>query len=325
MDSHSKNMDKAKDMEKIKVTAVVVTYNRKVLLEKVIRSLLMQTVEIGRIIIVNNGSTDGTGEWLAAEYGNDPRFDVVTQENVGGSGGFHRGIKEAAELETDWIWCMDDDVFPTPSCLETLLAYASRIEGAGILCPHRLMSGRAFTGKARTLNLSNPFCDMHNDMVTPEMVENAEWVEIEGMAFEGPLIRREVVERIGLPNRDLFILYDDTDYSYRAVRAGYKVAVVRDALMEKHDFQSATSYREEKMKNKWKLAYHIRNTAYFGRQYGKNVFVRYMDAVPFLITMYGAITYNFFVGHKYSVSDYALFWKMMVKGIKGELGKITSD
>ena len=79
------------------------------------------------------------------------------------------------------------------------------------------------------------------------------------------------------------------------------------------------------MKNKWKLAYHIRNTAYFGRQYGKNVFVRYMAAVPFLISMYGAITYNFFVGHKYSVSDYALFWKMMMKGIKGELGKITSD
>ena len=37
MDSHSKNMDKAKDMEKEKVTAVVVTYNRKALLEKVDR------------------------------------------------------------------------------------------------------------------------------------------------------------------------------------------------------------------------------------------------------------------------------------------------
>ena len=87
MASHHKEMsktkDKTKDMEKIMVTAVVVTYNRKALLEKVIRSLLTQTVEIGRIIIVNNGSTDGTGEWLAAEYGNDPRFDVVTQENVG--------------------------------------------------------------------------------------------------------------------------------------------------------------------------------------------------------------------------------------------------
>ena len=63
MASHHKEMsktkDKTKDMEKIMVTAVVVTYNRKALLEKVIRSLLAQTVEIGRIIIVNNGSTDG--------------------------------------------------------------------------------------------------------------------------------------------------------------------------------------------------------------------------------------------------------------------------
>ena len=51
MASHHKEMsktkDKTKDMEKIMVTAVVVTYNRKALLEKVIRSLLAQTVEIG--------------------------------------------------------------------------------------------------------------------------------------------------------------------------------------------------------------------------------------------------------------------------------------
>ena len=315
-------MDKTKDNKTMMVTAVVVTYNRKTLLDKVIQSLLAQTVAIERVIIVNNGSTDGTWEWLTSEYRTDARFVLIQQENVGGSGGFCRGIQEAMAYDTDWIWCMDDDVFPTPSCLETLLALSGQREDAGILCPHRLMSGKTFTGEAKTLNLSNPFVDMHNDMLTPEMVEQNEWVEIEGMAFEGPLIRREVVERIGLPNKDLFILYDDTDYSYRAVLAGYKVLVVRDAVMEKHDFQSASSYREEKIRNKWKLAYHIRNTAYFGHRYGKNCFVRYFSAVPFLMTMYGAITFNFFVGHKYSVSDYALFWKMMVRGIRGELGKL---
>ena len=322
MDFNCKDMDKTKDTKTIKVTAVVVTYNRKTLLDKVIQSLLAQTVAIERIIIVNNGSTDGTGEWLTSEYGTNARFVLIHQENVGGSGGFCRGIQEAMAYDTDWIWCMDDDVFPTPSCLETLLALSGHREDAGILCPHRLMSGKTFTGEAKTLNLSNPFVDMHNDMLTPEMVEQNEWVEIEGMAFEGPLIRREVVERIGLPNKELFILYDDTDYSYRTVLAGYKVLVVRDAVMEKHDFQSASSYREEKMKNKWKLAYHIRNTAYFGHRYGKNCFVRYMAAIPFLLRMYAAITFNFFVGHKYSFSDYALFWKMMVRGIRGELGKL---
>ena len=315
-------MDKVKIKGKTNVTAVVVTYNRRSLLEKVIRSLLTQTVEIGRIIIVNNGSTDGTGEWLTAEYGNDSRFMIITQENVGGSGGFYRGIKEAIAFDTDWIWCMDDDVFPTSSCLETLLACSVKIDRVGILCPHRLMSGKSFIGEARTLNLTNPFRDMHNDMLTSEMVTKNEWVEIEGMAFEGPLISREVVKSIGLPNRDLFILYDDTDYSYRAVLAGYKVVLVRDALMEKYDFQTNSSYHDEKIKNKWKLSYHIRNTAYFGHKYGKNVFVRYMAALPFLLRMYAAITFNFIKGHKYSASDYGLFWRMMCKGIKEELGKM---
>ena len=253
MDSHSKDMDKAKDMEKIMVTAVVVTYNRKALLEKVIRSLLAQTVEIGRIIIVNNGSTDGTGEWLAAEYGNDPRFDVVTQENVGGSGGFYRGIQEASKEECDWIWCMDDDVFPRENCLETLLNVAERHEKLGIVCPHRLMSGKTFVGEAKTLNLTNPFSDMHNDMLTAQEVENNETVSIVGMAFEGPLIR---------------------------------------------------------------------NTAYFGHRYGKYIWVRHFAAMPFLLHMYAAITFNFVKGHKYSFSDYGLFWKMMRRGVREELGKM---
>lgn len=299
-----------------KIIAVVVTYNRKELLQKVIDRLRGQTVALRRIIVVDNGSTDGTGQWLDQQVG----IEVVHQDNIGGSGGFWRGIKEAIKHECDWIWCMDDDVFPSASCLETLLAHAQA--EIGILCPHRLMSGKTFTGEAKTLNLSNPFRDMHDNMVTPADVEGNELTDIVGMAFEGPLIRRNVVERIRLPNRDLFILYDDTDYSYRAVIDGWRVCIVRDAMMEKHDFKAATSQHEERLKNKWKLAYHIRNTAYFGHRYGKNWAVRRYAAVPFLLRMYAAITFNFFKGHKYSVSDYALFYRMMTRGRREELGKM---
>lgn len=300
-----------------KVIAVVVTYNRLSLLQRAVESLKRQSVPIDKILVVNNGSTDGTLEWLEEQSG----LTVIQQENVGGSGGFCRGIQEASKEECDWIWCMDDDVFPREDCLKTLLNYVADGQ-VGIVCPHRLMSGKTFCGEAKTLNLSNPFQDMHNDMLGPEEVEQNETVEIVGMAFEGPLIRKTVVEKIGLPNKDLFILYDDTDYSYRAVLAGYKVLVVREALMDKHDFQSKSSYREDKMKNKWKLAYHIRNTAYFGHHYGKNFWVRHFAALPFLLHMYAAITFNFLKGHKYSFSDYGLFGRMMRRGVKEELGKM---
>lgn len=301
-----------------KITAVVVTFNRLNLLQRVIASLQKQSVHIHDIIIVNNGSTDGTKEWLDKQN----KLHIIHQENVGGSGGFYRGIQEASKTECDWIWCMDDDVFPSELCLENLLIYASKDNKIGIACPHRLMSGKTFTGEAKTLNLSNPFKDMHDDGLMPEDVEANETVDIVGMAFEGPLIKKEVVEKIGLPNKELFILYDDTDYSYRTILEGYRVIVVRDALMDKYDFQSQSSYREDKIKNKWKLAYHVRNTAYFGHRYGKNIGVKYLAAMPFILRMYGAITFNFFKGHKYSVSDYGLFWRMMKRGIREELGKM---
>lgn len=301
-----------------KIVAVVVTYNRCNLLQKVMESLRRQTVKLEQIIVVDNGATDGTHDWLDSQTD----LTVVHQENVGGSGGFHRGISEAMKTDADWIWCMDDDVFPREDCLQQLLNYGEREAYNGIICPHRLMSGRTFTGEAKTLNLSNPFRDMHNNMLTAEEVEQNEATSIVGMAFEGPLIRRKVVEKIGLPNKELFILFDDTDYSFRATLAGYKVWVVRDALMDKHDFQSATSYREEKMKNKWKLAYHIRNTAYFGHHYGHNLWVKQWAALPFLLHMYGAITFNFVKGHKYCLSDYGLFWRMMRRGVREEFGKM---
>lgn len=301
-----------------KITAVVVTFNRLKLLQRVIASLQKQSVHIHDIIIVNNGSTDGTKEWLDKQN----KLHIIHQENVGGSGGFYRGIQEASKTECDWIWCMDDDVFPSEHCLENLLIYASKDNKIGIACPHRLMSGKTFTGEAKTLNLSNPFKDMHDNGLMPEDVEANETVDIVGMAFEGPLIKKEVVEKIALPNKELFILYDDTDYSYRTILEGYRVIVVRDALMDKYDFQSQSSYREDKIKNKWKLAYHVRNTAYFGHRYGKNIGVKYLAAMPFILRMYGAITFNFFKGHKYSVSDYGLFWRMMKRGIREELGKM---
>ena len=298
------------------IVAVVVTYNRLELLKRVITALKSQTVPVDKIIVINNGATDGTKEWLDSQE----FLITIHQENVGGAGGFYRGIKEAMTTETDWIWCMDDDVFPTSKCLEKLINHYTSEDRTGILCPKRLMDGRLFISETRKQNLSNPFKYIYEDCLKEELLNNNETVEIEGMAFEGPLIRREVVESIGLPNKDLFILYDDTEYSYRAILAGYKVKVVSSAVMEKYNHQSTLTKRDNLVKNQWKLKYHFRNTAYFCHKYGKNFFFRYLGTLPFVIDMYGAITYNFFKGH--SFSDYFMILKMIRRGIKGKLGKM---
>ncbi len=83
--------------EKIWVTAVVVTYNRKELLTVCLEALLQQTRRPDRILVINNASTDGT-EKLFAPGGAfaRPEIELVTlPENVGGAGGFAEGIRRA--------------------------------------------------------------------------------------------------------------------------------------------------------------------------------------------------------------------------------------
>ena len=69
----------------------------------------------------------------------------------------------------------------------------------------------------RAYNLSNPFVSMYSKKLAGRHITSP--TEIMGTAFEGPFIRREVVEKIGLPNKDLFIFCDDTDYSSAEAQA----------------------------------------------------------------------------------------------------------
>ena len=247
----------------MKVIAVVVTYNRLELLKRTIGCLRNQSRPLDGILVVNNGSTDSTAEWLTAQ----PNLHVITQDNTGGSGGFHTGIREAFLQEADWIWCMDDDVFPRTDCLEQLLRHTDDVPNTGILAPRRLLEGHIFTNDFRALNLTNPFASMYQKKLKGQVVDTP--VDICGTAFEGLCISKECVAGIGLPNRDLFIFCDDTDYCIRAVQARYLIRYIPDALMDKHRFFSQDTWAERQRKKKWKRFYQVRNATYLNHHYGR--------------------------------------------------------
>lgn len=299
-----------------KIIAVVVTYNRIDCLKKVIGALKKQTVKLDKIIVVNNGSTDGTDKYLAEVNG----IIVVTQQNIGGSGGFWRGVNEAVKFPYDWIWCMDDDVYPHEDCLEQLLKFNAH--DIGILCPRRLQDGKVFYSEYKKLNLSNPFRKLHLLPLQEKDTISGEPVNIEGMVFEGPLIKREVVDKIGFPQKELFIFYDDTDYSYRAVLAGYKVQYIPLAIMDKEFFNKNFSREEIINRQRWKTWYHIRNTAYFAKKYGKNYFFRNLGALGLPIHMFLAVLKNLLLNNKYEVADLFHIISAYSDGLRGKLGKM---
>lgn len=297
----------------MKITAVVVTFNRLELLKQGIECLRKQQKLTG-IIVVNNGSTDGTREWLDAQ----PGLLVVHQDNVGGSGGFYTGIERAYSEGADWIWCMDDDVFPRPDCLDRLLAYTDRPE-VGILSPRRLLEGKVFTHEFRHFNFTNPIGSLHGCKLAKQQVNQA--TEIVGADFEGPFISRRVVEKIGLPNRELFIFCDDTDYCLRAHLAGFKLFYVPEALMDKHKFFSDDTWTSRNRKKKWKRYYQVRNEAYLNHHYGRNFGVRYLRSfigvagyiIPALLSMPFTEAWQW--------KDLSMLWTAYQDGIHERLGK----
>lgn len=299
----------------MKNIAVVVTYNRCTLLQKAIRALKVQTVPLDVILVINNGSTDDTAEWLSKQEG----VMVVTQDNLGGSGGFWRGIKEAYALGADYIWCMDDDVHPYSDCLEQQLRVMP--QAGGIVAPQRLLDGKSVVtgGECLHFNFTNPFRSMKYNATLDDIIRCKDYMEVESIAFEGPLISRNVVEKIGLPVKELFIFWDDTEYSYRAFRNGFDVLYVKSARFFKEKLVGNSS--QNKNIRSWKYPYLVRNEIYFIRKYAHNrkgtirIILRSAEFV------FGMAKHIVSCDGKYKVSDYRVLLKALWDGYKEKLGR----
>lgn len=202
----------------IDVLAVVVTFNRQLLLRCTIDALRTQSRPPLSIVVVNNGSTDGTSEWLAAQS----NLTIINQQNVGGAGGFSAGIEAAVEMGADWIWCMDDDVAPLPQALERQLTLGQEHGDAVVVC-YKGQNGER-------IEMGNWLCEKTG--VKIKMPETGDHQEVNFGHFEGMLIPASVVKKVGLPDQRTFIWGDDIIFGFLASRHG-KCILPREPLFEK--------------------------------------------------------------------------------------------
>src|SRR4051812_17280504 len=98
------------------IAAVIVTCNRLPLLQKGVDAVRRQTLKPAAIYVIDNGSTDGTPEWLAGQGD----LVVIRQENLGSAGGQYAGVRAAYRGGHDWVWCMDDDTIPADDALREM-------------------------------------------------------------------------------------------------------------------------------------------------------------------------------------------------------------
>ena len=290
--------------------AIVVTYNRRDLLRRCILSLEKQTNLNLEILVIINGSKDGTKEMLK-------EFNLITieQENLGAAGGFQRGIEFACENKYKYCWLMDDDGYPDSQALDKLISHFDE----GIACcastvmsendknkfvfPYPKLNKRSFPvifSFNRNFHSLNQLKKKYNYSSYPF-----------AHFFNGALIKVSELKKIGAIESKLLVYGDELDYFYRLRKIG-KVITVLNALHFHPDVKNRPF-------SNLKIFCYLRNSIFINKKYLDNSFIR--NYLTILVLIYRLIKRN---GIPKLINllfcfESNLFYLAIYKGIKCDL------
>lgn len=228
------------------LTTLLVSYNTRDLLDPCLQALRAASPggQPHPVIVVDNASRDGSAEHLARHH---PEVQLLRSErNVG----FGRANNLALDqVRTPWLLLLNTDAFVAPEAIEASLDYLAAHPRVGILggrlvgrdgvlqpscryfpTPWNLFVARA--GLARWLP-SRPVDDMSWDHAQPRLCD---WVP--GCFY---LVRRELLQQIGLFDPRFFLYYEEVDHCRRAREAGWEVAYFPGARVVHIGGESAKS------------------------------------------------------------------------------------
>ena len=213
-----------------RVVAVVVTWNRRDLLEESLGALAVQTLPLATTVVVDNASTDGTTGLLDERYATRDDMDVVhLTANTGGAGGFAVGIERAMAHEPDLVWLLDDDTVPTATAAEELVRAWTSYDGAR---PAVLASKVVWTdGRDHPMNTPRP--KPGASRAETAAAEAVGCVPIRSASFVSIMCDAGVVRDRGLPVADYFLWNDDFEYSTRLIRGNVGLYVPASTVVHK--------------------------------------------------------------------------------------------
>lgn len=249
-----------------RVTAVIVTRDRRALLEQCLEAVERQSHAIERIVVVDNASDDDTPAFLATRTG--PIYKIARlDENIGGAGGFAHGIRLAAAEPADLFWLMDDDCIPSTDALEQLVLAGAECRALGV--EYSFLCSRVVDLDGNACNHPVP-STARNKSGWPRWAELSDhgYILVDECTFVSVALSTGHVLRAGLPFCPMFIWGDDTEYTRRLSLQAPGIFIGRSHVLHKRRLLGELSVHTED--SPARLAFyrhHYRNRMFLFRHY----------------------------------------------------------
>jgi GT2 family glycosyltransferase len=220
----------------MRASIVVVSYNSRAYLGACLASLQNAARRDDELIVVDNGSTDGSGDLVAQLF---PNVRLIRAENTGYAGGNNRG---AAVTEGDYLVFINPDTVVHPGAIDALVAPLAKGGEVALTtaCITLLSQPETINACGNTVHYTGlAYCRGAGKPVA-EYAASAEVDAVSGAAFA---IRRSVFEELGGFDEQFFMYVEDTDLSLRARLSGYRCWYAAGARVQ-HDYHP--SYTPQK-------------------------------------------------------------------------------
>jgi len=195
-----------------------------------IRSVLGADYSRLYLLVVDNASEDGSPEYLRHAF---PGLDlVINPTNMGFSRGNNVGIRRALDARAEYVFLLNNDAVVDAQMFDALVACAEGATDVGIVAPKILYYGQTdriwrLGGRARRW-LPVP------ETLGKDQRDDGRFsapLDVDYVTFCGALIKRGVLERIGLLDERFPFAYEDSDFCCRARAAGYRIVCQPEARM----------------------------------------------------------------------------------------------
>jgi len=222
------------------ISVVILNWNGKEELHCCIQSVQEQTYPNLEILLVDNGSSDGSASYIRSVFP-DLRL-IVNTENLGYGGGNNRGIREA---KGEYVLILNNDTEVERECIKRLWKCMESDRETGITTPKILLFGRTDTVDAAGLAVYPDGLSIGRGHLEPQ-AKYSQREEVFTGSGCASLFRREMLDEIGLFDEDFFAYAEDTDLGWRARLAGWKAYYVPEAVVYHHHSKKFGTYSSRK-------------------------------------------------------------------------------